>query len=82
VWMGSAVLTLVVGASRLYLGAHWLTDVIAGWALGTAWIALVATVTLLAMGQGRRRAALPTTGLFRRSWGGGVPKRDRMVQLG
>ncbi len=73
VWMGAAVMTLVIGASRLYLGAHWLTDVLAGWALGAAWIALVAAVTLLAVGQPRRRAMLPATGLFRRSGAGAVP---------
>ena len=82
VWMGAVVMTLVVGASRLYLGAHWLTDVLAVCALGAAWIAFVAAVTLLAMGRGRRRATLPMTGLFRRSGAGEVPKRDRMVQFG
>ena len=37
-WAAAVVVVGLVGLSRLYLGAHWLTDVLAGFALGAAWL--------------------------------------------
>jgi undecaprenyl-diphosphatase len=41
---GGALAALAVGLSRVYLGAHYLGDVVGAWLLGAAWLALVVLV--------------------------------------
>lgn len=45
----AVVLALTMGLSRVYLAHHWLTDVMVGWTLGTAWLAVIITAHRLAL---------------------------------
>jgi membrane-associated phospholipid phosphatase len=41
----TVTMTAAIGASRMLLGAHWLTDVVGGYVLGVLWLAVCVAVT-------------------------------------
>ncbi len=76
---GTVLYRVAMGLSRVYLGHHWLTDVLAAWCLGIAWLTVVITCHRLWLTQHRdrvRRARELGTGPSARQEGG-RPRRGR-----
>ena len=54
--LAAALFSILMGLSRAYLGAHWLSDAAAGLLLGTSWALLTALlVSRLQRQRGRRQ---------------------------
>jgi membrane-associated phospholipid phosphatase len=43
-WAGARGIVLSVGLDRIYVGAHWPSDVLAGMLIATAWLTFVLSV--------------------------------------
>jgi membrane-associated phospholipid phosphatase len=66
-WTVVALAAFAEGYSRLYLGRHWVSDVVGGWALGALLLAVLLAAASLMPLPWRRRLASP-----RRCWAAGA----------
>ncbi len=62
VMVPALVLVIAVGMSRIYLGAHWLTDVVGGFLAGIVWLFVVSAAFASARWRIRSNPQPPASG--------------------
>jgi membrane-associated phospholipid phosphatase len=62
VWTGALLMIVAVGTTRVYLGVHFPSDVLAGWTLGATWAVTIALVVNV-WEQSNRTLRLRSVGL-------------------
>jgi membrane-associated phospholipid phosphatase len=78
-WRRAAIVALATvtiaaaGVGRIYLGVHWATDVVTGWLLGAAWVALCAVVLLAVQSRHTRSSPSPLSRSSRRALPAAAP---------
>jgi membrane-associated phospholipid phosphatase len=58
VWLAAALLVAMIGLSRIYLGVHYPSDVIAGYLAGAVWITAVTAVDKLLLDRREKKINL------------------------
>lgn len=62
--LGAAViLVFLIGLSRVYLGVHFVSDVVGGWTIGLLWLVCGLAVSRHVQGKGTAIPAVPSVGL-------------------
>ncbi|MDY6807764.1 MAG: phosphatase PAP2 family protein [Actinomycetota bacterium] len=51
--------SIAIGCTRVYLGVHWASDVVAGWVLGALWVMLCAWISRRFATRGRGHGRIP-----------------------
>lgn len=80
--VAGSVFVVAMGLSRVFLGHHWLTDVMVGWTLGLAWLSVVVTAhrLFLTVRRARREEATAATAPGSPGTGGAGGQTSSAVQ--